>query len=58
LAPTLQSQKGRLHHGTYPSGGKSGTFFGIASERDQFCHREGDSPEHCDFVYTDGAIIY
>lgn len=51
--------KGHSHHGTYSIGGKSGAFSGSAQVRgDKFCHREGNSPEHCAFVYTDGADIY
>jgi hypothetical protein len=51
--------KGHLHHGTYSMGGKSGTFSGKAQVKgDQFCHREGNSSEHCSFVYSDGADIY
>jgi hypothetical protein len=51
--------KEHLHHGTYSLGGKTGTFTGSARVKgDEFCHREGNSPEHCSFVYTDGADIY
>jgi hypothetical protein len=40
--------KGHLHHGTYSMGGKSGTFSGITQVKgNQFCHREGNSSEHC-----------
>jgi hypothetical protein len=51
--------KGHAHQGTYSLGGKTGTFSGSARVKgDQFCHREGNSKEHCAFVYTDGADIY
>ncbi len=51
--------KRRTHQGTYSIGGKSGTFSGSARVKgNQFCHREGDSKEHCAFVYVDGQTIY
>lgn len=51
--------KGHSHQGTYSLGGKTGTFSGSARVKgDQFCAREGNSKEHCAFVYIDGSDIY